>query len=491
MAANSVRGLLGNGDMSRPCIGGREGTPLTYEQVQSMVDRFSEQIAFAIANRADRVALAVQNGPLAALTFLGTSQAAVCAPLNPSYTEAEFVFALNDLPATLLVTDGSAPAAIAAADRAGIRHAVVGHDACIDALDRRPCPAPKPEDLALILHTSGTTGHPKRVPLTHANLTTSAANVARSLALAPDDHCLNVMPLFHIHGLVGALLASLWAGASVSCEPGFDPFRFLARVTESGATWFTAVPSIHQAVLARAATTGPFRSRLRLVRSSSSAMPPQIMAAAEDFFGVPLIEAFGMTEASHQIASNPLPPKRRKPGSVGLPTGVDVAAFDTGGRQLPVNGDGELAVRGPSITGGYESLDPETFMLEGGWLRTGDQGHLDEDGYVYITGRLKELINRAGEKISPREVEDALLAHPGVRDAVAFAVAHPTVGEEVGAAVVLQAGDTVAASELRALVRRQLAPFKVPRTLVVVDSIPLGPTGKPMRIGMAERLGLT
>ena len=353
-------------------------------------------------------------------------------------------------------------------------------------------------DVALVLHTSGTTSRPKMVPLTHGNLAASARHVGRALALGPGDRCLNVMPLFHIHGLVAATLASLAADASVVCTPGFAAADFLGWLDRLRPTWYTAVPTMHQAVLA--ATRGePRATTLRLIRSSSAPLPRRTMAELERVFGVPVIEAYGMTEAAHQMTSNPLPPRPRKPGSVGVAAGPEVAVADDAGALLPAGATGEVVIRGPNVTPGYAAnpaANAAAFTPDG-WFRTGDQGALDADGYLFLSGRLKELINRGGEKVSPIEVDEALMAHPAVAQALAFAIPHPTLGEEVAAAVVLHAASAavdgtprVAERELRAFAAARLPYFKVPRRVVVVDAIPKGATGKLQRIGLAARLGV-
>ena len=487
----TISNLLNGGDLAKAALLGRNGLQISRGDLQGRVEALGGQLAAAGLNRTDRVAIVLENGPHAAVSFLGVAAAVVAAPLNPAYTQTEFEFALTDLPAAALLTDGTVAAANAAASTLRVPLLQLREDGTLSSFSAGRCPTPRPEDVALILHTSGTTGRPKRVPLTHANLTVSAMNIAEALALTSDDRCLNVMPLFHIHGLVGGLLASLAACASIVCEPGFDAFRFIPRLGETEATWYSAVPTVHQMVLGRSRDSiSSSLPKLRFVRSSSSAMPRPVMDGIEALFGVPLIEAYGMTECSHQIASNPIPPGERRPGSVGLARGVDVAIVDGSGCDMGREGIGEVVIRGPSVTPGYEGLAREFFTFPGGWLRTGDQGFLDQDGYLFLTGRLKELVNRGGEKIAPREVEETLLTHPAVAEAVVFAVSHPSLGEEVGAAVVLAAGHSATPAEIRTFAARRLAAFKVPRKLVVIDKIPLGPTGKPLRLGMAERLGL-
>jgi len=349
------------------------------------------------------------------------------------------------------------------------------------------------DDPALLLHTSGTTSRPKLVPLLQRNLLASAENIGRTLALTRDDVCLNIMPLFHIHGLVAATLSSLAAGASVSCTPGFNALKFFGWLDEVRPTWYTAVPTMHQAILARAKGHREMiaRSRLRLIRSSSQSLPAPVMVEMEKTYGVPVIESYGMTEASHQMASNPLPPRARKPGSVGLAAGPEVAILDEEWKALPPGQVGEISIRGPNVTPGYEA-NPEANekSFRDGWFRTGDQGVFDEEGYLRLTGRLKEQINRGGEKFSPLEVDQVLSSHPAVAQALTFAVPHDKLGEEVAAAVVLREGATATERELRAFCASHLAEFKVPRKLVLLTEIPKGATGKLQRIGLAQKLGL-
>jgi acyl-CoA synthetase (AMP-forming)/AMP-acid ligase II len=345
----------------------------------------------------------------------------------------------------------------------------------------------------MVLHTSGTTSRPKIVPLSQRNLAISAGNIRDHLQLTVEDRCLNVMPLFHIHGLVAAVLASLDAGASVACSPGFDAFRFFEWIDQLEPTWFTAVPTMHQLILSRARGKEDVIKRhpLRFMRSSSASLPPAVMADMEALFGAPMIEAYGMTEASHQMASNPLPPEARKPGSVGRGSRVEIAIMNDAGVLLAKGETGEVVIAGRNVTAGYES-NPEANAgaFTNGWFRTGDQGYLDEDDYLFLTGRLKEIINRGGEKISPREIDEVLLEHDAVEQAVAFAVPHARLGEDVAVAVVLADGAELNERDVRAYVASRLADFKVPRTVVFVDEIPKGPTGKLQRIGLAEQLGL-
>ena len=434
-----------------------------------------------------------------AISFLAAATCATAAPLNPRYREDEFRFTLDDLGAKALITlCGDAAEAHAAAPDRVLRLTLegegkdVGFSADGAALAAEEPEAARPDDVALVLHTSGTTSRPKIVPLEQRNLAASADNIVESLALGAGDRCLNVMPLFHIHGLVAGLLAPLRARGSVACT-GFDPFKFFEWLDGIRPTWYTAVPTMHQVILSRASRHSDViaRTPLRFVRSSSASLPTVVLEEVERVLGVPMIEAYGMTEASHQMTSNPLPPAARKAGSVGIGTGLRVAIMDEDGKLKPAGEPGEVVIRGATVMGAYEN-NPEANerAFSDGWFRTGDQGYLDDDGYLFLTGRLKEIINRGGEKISPLEVDEALLRHPDIQQAVAFAMPHDKLGEEVAAAVVLTEGSSATARDLRDFAAQKLADFKVPRTIVIVDEIPKGPTGKLQRIGLAESLGL-
>ena len=331
------------------------------------------------------------------------------------------------------------------------------------------------------------------VPLSQGNLLASAANIANTLRLTDADRCMNVMPLFHIHGLMAPVLASLSVGAEVVCTPGFDALRFFRWLDASKPTWYSAVPTMHQAILARAKRNAEIieRTALRFIRSSSASLPPQVMVAVEETFGAPVIEAYAMTEAAHQMCSNPLPPAARRPGCVGPAAGPDVAIMDVAGNMLATGEEGEIVIRGDNVTTGYlNNPEANATAFHADWFRTGDQGVMDADGYVKVTGRLKEIINRGGEKVSPLEVDEVLLDHPDVRQACTFALPHEKLGEEVAAAVVLADGATLSARDLRQFAGTRLADFKTPRQILFVDEIPKGPTGKIQRIGLARALGL-
>jgi acyl-CoA synthetase (AMP-forming)/AMP-acid ligase II len=347
---------------------------------------------------------------------------------------------------------------------------------------------PTTEDVALILHTSGSTGRPKRVPLKHANLTISAQNVARHYQLTKDDVAMCVMPLFHVHGLVASTLATLSTGGTLVVPAKFNPLSFWRTARDTGMTWYSAVPTIHQLLLARGAD--PNRrpegaAKLRFIRSCSAALPPPVMDALEQAFGAPVLEAYGMTEAAHQMASNPLPPDERRAGSVGHGTDVQIGIMDDAGNLLAPSQHGEVVIKGPNVITGYEN-NPEANAksFTDGWFRTGDQGFLDAKGYLTLVSRIKELINRGGEKISPREIDEVLLTHPAVAEAVAFGVPHATWGEEVAAAVVVRSD--VSEADLVAFCKEKLADFKRPKQIHITTTIPRTATGKIQRRVVAE-----
>jgi len=481
--------------------------PMHFGGLKSHITTLAAALHAAGIERNSRVALVLPNGPEMATAFLAVASCASCAPLNPKYSTEQFEFFLEDLQArTLIVPVGSDSPARAVARRLGIQiiemcsnpNAPAGPFTLNGVEERTTQREPDlacAEDVALVLYTSGTTARPKQVPLTHANLCASARQIATTLQLSAEDRCLNILPLFHIHGLIAAVLASLAAGGSVACTPGFAHDQFFAWMDELNPTWYTAVPTIHHAIVDGANTQREIiqRNPLRFIRSASAALPPLVSKGLEDCFNAPVIEAYGMTEAAHQIASNPLPPGLRKPKSVGLAAGPDVAIMDDASRLLPAGETGEIVIRGNSVTAGYTN-NPEAnaASFAAGWFRTGDQGIIDPGGYLYLTGRLKEIINRGGDTVSPREIDDVLLEHPAVSQAVAFRVLHATLGEDVAAAVVLKDGAQATVDEIRAFLFGRLAEHKIPIQLVIIDRIPTGATGKIDRIRLdtelAERL---
>jgi len=498
--------LLSRADARAAAIGAPGRPALDHGGLRALATRTIETLNALGIGRNDRVAIVLANGPEMATCFLTAACGVATAPLNPAYRADEFEFYLSDLNAkALIVEHDSTSPAIEVARKLGVRLIDLHALERAGDFELRPREAgtsstpaaaggmAQPTDLSMLLHTSGTTSRPKIVPLSQANLVASAQNIARTLQFTAADRGLNIMPLFHIHGLIAGVLAPLSAGSQVFCTPGFNALKFFGWMDEAAPTWYTAVPTMHQAILTRASKSLDVirRHPLRFIRSSSSSMPPQVIRELEEVFGAPLIEAYGMTEATHQMASNPLPPGVRKPGSVGLAAGPEVAIMDEAGALLPRGQVGEIVIRGANVTQGYENnpkANAEAFT--NGWFRTGDQGVMDADGYVSLTGRLKEIINRGGEKVSPREVDEILMDHPAVAQVVCFGMPHPKLGEEVAAAVVLREGQTATERDLQAFVSSRAAEFKVPKKILIMAEIPKGATGKLQRIGLAAKLGL-
>ncbi len=490
------------GDDDAVAISAADRPDLTYKGLRDQVDKTVATLNGFGIGRNDRVAIVLPNGPEMATSYISVAMAATTAPLNPAYRVEEYSFYMEDLNArALLVESGSDSPAVEAATSIGIPIIELttdgGKPAGLFDLAAEMSPfaggLAETDDVALVLHTSGTTSRPKIVPLTHKNVCASAGNIRHTLNLTPDDRCMNVMPLFHIHGLMAAILSTLSAGASVYCTDGFNALRFFASLQDANPTWYTAVPTMHQAILTRAGRNQEIvdNARLRFVRSSSASLPPQVMAELEKTFDAPVVEAYAMTESAHQMTCNQLPPGVRKPGTVGPAAGPEVSIMDEAGELVSQGTIGEVVIRGPNVTLGYENnptANAENYT--NGWFRTGDQGVMDEDGYVTITGRLKEIINRGGEKISPREVDDVLMDHPAVQQVVTFAMPHKSLGEDVAAAIVLREGEEATEREVRDFASEKLADFKVPRKVLFLEEIPKGPTGKMQRIGLAEKLGI-
>lgn len=504
MNPSTINELLKAGADDAPSLSAPGGVPLSYKGLRALVDATGDALAKNGITAGDRVAIVLDNGPEMAAAFLTIAAAATAAPLNPSYRADEFEFYMTDLRAKLLVTTkGKDSPAVEVARKLNVPIARVNAQpekgAGTFTLEFETAGTPvtrravTPDDIALVLHTSGTTSRPKIVPLAQKNVCASASNIRNTLKLTANDRNLVIMPLFHIHGLIAALSAPLSAGGEVCCSPGFNALKFFAWLDEVKPTWYTGVPTMHQAILLRAANNAEIiaRHRLRFIRSSSSALPPTVIAQVESTFGVPIVEAYGMTEAAHQMASNPLPPAARKPGTVGPSGGPEIRIADTSGKTVPTGGTGEIVIRGPNVFSGYENnpkANAEAFYDD--WFRTGDQGTMDDDGYVAITGRLKEIINRGGEKISPREVDEIIMEHPAVHQCVTFAMPHDMLGEEVAAAIVLKQGAEATDKDLRQFAAKRLADFKVPKKILILDAIPVGATGKLQRIGLAQKLGL-
>ncbi len=494
--------LLGTADPGATALLAENRTPVTFARLREHVETTTERLRSLGFRPADRAALVLPNGPDLATAFLSVAACAGAAPLNPAYKAEELEFHLRSAKArAILVERGSPSPAIGVARTLGLQVVEITPTAEAGVFSlkgepleaRGPAAEPEPEDVALLLHTSGTTARPKLVPISHANLRAGTENFLRMTPLEPDDRSLSFMPLFHVGGLLTCYFVGLAAGGSVVCLPGLDSSRFPRWLEEYSPTWFSAVPGMLQALLDRhGGDLSVLRSpRLRLIRAISSPCAPELHLRAEAAFGAPVSESYGLTESTMSAACIQIAPRRWKPRSIGTARGsTEAAIMDPGGRLLPAGETGEIVLRGPSIIRGYEdNPDANRAAFVNGWFRTGDQGSMDAEGFLFLGGRLKELIDRGGEKISPLEVEEVLLAHPAVHRAAVFPIAHPTLGQEVAAAVVLRNGGLEEAA-LRSFAAARLADFKVPRRILFLPEIPTGPTGKVQRLKLGEVLGL-
>jgi acyl-CoA synthetase (AMP-forming)/AMP-acid ligase II len=472
-----------------------DGTSISYRGLADQVESLAAALRASDLRPGDAVALVLPNGLEFLAAFLAVVWARlVAAPLNPAYKPEEFRFYLEDAGVRAVIAPAPPHSAWDVARQLEIPlwQAARNSDGVVrlDGPGLKPSAGavpepPRPDDVALFLHTSGTTSRPKGVPLRHSNLVASASNIASHYGLTPEDTSLVVMPLFHVHGLIGATLSTFRSGGTVVVPARFSASAFWPAARAHRATWYSAVPTIHQVLLGRAdADDAPLNSGLRFIRSCSSALAPAMLGRLEGRFNAPVLEAYGMTEAAHQMTSNPLPPAPHKPGTVGRGAQVEVAVMDEAGQLVPSSTPGEVLIRGPNVMHGYHNNPAANeAAFTAGWFRTGDRGVLDGDGYLSLIGRIKELINRGGEKISPLEIDAVLLAHPAVAEAATFGAPDAKYGEEVQAAVVLKGSATDA--DLQAHCRRFLADFKVPKVFYIVPQLPHTATGKVQRRNVA------
>lgn len=456
--------------------------PLTvsYKELATEVLSFQKKLSALGITQGTAVSIALPNTYEFIVSFLAvTWQRAIAAPLNPAYKQGEFEFYIGDLSSALVVVprgtfETNGPVVRAARKyKAAIAECYWnGHEVVLEIKDRGSLInkgiltvlEADPEDIALVLHTSGTTGRPKAVPLTQRNLTRTMKNVQTTYELTQKDRTYLVMPLFHVHGLLAGFLAPLASGGSVIVPKGFSARKFWDDFITHKANWYTAVPTIHQ-VLLKSPLPKPI-PEIRFIRSCSSPLSPKTFHDLERALNAPVLEAYAMTEAAHQITSNPLPHKgKRQPGSVGLGQGVEVAILDSDGKEVPQGSEAEICIRGESVTKGYLNNPKanEEVFTKNGFFRTGDQGKKDKDGYVIITGRIKELINRGGEKISPIELDHVIATMPAVAEAVTFAIPSELYGQEVGVVVVVKEGKHLSEKDVRDFVARETAKFKVPK----------------------------
>lgn len=479
----------------RPAITAPDREPLSYLELEGRVADTALALRRLGFGRNDRVALALPNGADMAVTMLSIMTAAAVAPFEHDSPSAEFERYLRGSRAqAVVVEDARRSAAAEAAEAMDLPVIEIGHGGppqLVSGGTRRNAEGPvRARDSALVLHTSGTTGEQKFVALRQLSLCLSAANIASSLELTEEDRCLNVMPLSHAHGLLTPLLATLSTGGALMCLPGFDVNEFYTALAQFHPTWYSAVPTIHQEILTQADRhrDAIAAAPLRFVRSASSPLPEAVLNRLESTFDAPVIESYGMTETTSVVASNPLPPKPRKPGSVGLPVGCEIAVLDEQGHPVPASQVGEVVVRGQTVVDGYDNDDTTVSAFVDNWFHTGDLGRFDEDGYLYLVGRIKETINRGGLTVSPFEIDQVLQSHPAVAQAVAFPIPHASLGEDIAVAVVPAAGGHLTEQEVRMFAASHLDRTLMPSRVIIVDKIPQGPTGKVQRLRLHEQL---
>lgn len=474
-------------------IPGRE--PLTYGAVLRWLGPARAALRTAGLRAGQAAAVVMQPGAESILACLAITGESACAPLHPALIEDEYHVYLSRLGASTLVIPGSGSSAAAAAARSlGIRVLRMSRWAGATPAALMPeaghegpaAGAARQTDAALLMFTSSTSGNPKLAPVTRANLTARLAFDASALGLGRNDRYLSLMPLYHLHGL-SAVLTQLAAGGSVVCAPGFDPASFLSWWTQFRPTWFSGGVPLLEAVAAMA-TAGQdcFASAPpRFIRVTGGIPEPSLREAIQARLGAPVLDGYGLTEAGSTARARM---DRTKPGSVGTSVGTEIAVADSDGSILGADQEGEILLRGPAVISRYLDDEEATRLaFRNGWFRTGDLGRLDAEGFLYITGRLKEIINRGGEKILPEEIDRVLVSHPGVKEAAAFAVPHRTLGEDVAAAVAPRAGVVLSEAELRRHCLGRLASFKIPRVFAFVEAIPRTASGKPKRSALASQ----
>ena len=495
-----IKNIIEDQNDNNVALTSENSPPLLYKDLKSFVNKIASQLAGNGISNKDRAAIVLPNGPFMASSFLTLSSYMSAAPLNPSYKTNEYEFYLKDLnPKIVIVEPNSSNEVVGVAKNLNIPVCEMkikkdDPSGLFNLFDiESEYQLPEENDEGLVLHTSGTTSRPKIVPLTNKNIYSSTENISKSLNLSEADHCLNIMPLFHIHGLIAILAASIRSGASICASNGFNALKFLELAKSEKITWYSGVPTMHQAILLRAEKNLELAKNLnlRLIRSSSASLPPAVFEKLNSVFGCSVIEAYGMTEATHQMTSNPLPPKKQKPGFVGIPAGPEVCIMDEKDKILDQGETGEVCIKGDNVTLGYDN-NPEANKnsFTNGWFRTGDQGYFDQNGYLKISGRLKEIINKGGEKISPLEVDNVLMDHPLIEQAVCFGYEDKMLGEDIAAAIIVKEGKNCSETDVKTYAQEKLAKFKIPKKIFFVNEIPKGATGKLQRNVLAKNFGL-
>ncbi|KAK2786472.1 hypothetical protein FQN53_006628 [Emmonsiellopsis sp. PD_33] len=485
-------------------VPGKQPLTVSYQQLHSDILSFQAKLAKLGISPGVAVSISLSNSYEFIVSFLAASwQRAIAAPLNPAYKPGEFEFYIDDLHSAVVLVPRGAYAKDGPAVRSARKfNAAIaecywdGKEVVLDVKETaklsgkgdQKLEKAQPDDIALVLHTSGTTGRPKAVPLTHRNLTRTMRNIQATYNLTEKDRTMLVMPLFHVHGLLAAFLAPLSSGGSAIVPERFSASTFWTDFITHKANWYTAVPTIHQ-ILLKSPHPNPI-PEIRFIRSCSSPLSPKVFHELEKAFNAPVLEAYAMTEAAHQMTSNPIPPGKRQPGSVGIGQGVEVKILDQNENELPQGSEGEICIRGENVTKGYlnNPAANKSSFTKAGFFRTGDQGKKDKDGYVIITGRIKELINKGGEKISPIELDNTIAHNPHVAEAVSFAIPDAHYGEDIGVAVVLKKKGSVSEDTLKSAIAAKVAKFKIPKKIWILEEIPKTATGKIQRRKVAEAM---
>lgn len=483
-------------EAASPAVWITPGQSLSFSQVFSIVDQIAAVLRQCIDIEHSRIAFATPRGAAGLFGFLASIEVGTCCPIDAKMREAELADALNALAPDVVLLAGAEPAVLRAADRAGIPAVAFSFDpvkmdckiaihatcASVRTTRRQALLLRGEEAPAILMRTSGTTASPKLVGLSHANVIAATVAMKEVFGLVPHDICLTPMPLYHVHGLIAGALSALAAGSSVHCNETFSPQFFDRSLRDFEPTWLTAAPALHLAMCDFYSASGcaPGISSLRRFRSSSAPLPPSSIALLEQLYQSPLLETYGLTETASTICSNLMPPRQRKPGSVGVPINAEMLILDEAGQPAATGIEGEILLRGAGVIEEYLGAQQQDAFWNG-WLRTGDFGRVDEDGYLYIVGRKKEVIKRGGHSVFPLEIDNLITTHPAVAEAITFAVPHDTMGEDVIAAVVGKPGHTVDPASIKQLVSETMSSYKIPTRILVVDSIPRNSIGKALR----------
>jgi long-chain acyl-CoA synthetase len=503
MRAETLRDALARHAAMRPdapfLFAPESGRSLSYAELERQARLLARFLAAMGLGKGDKVGLFLHNAYQTAALFLGSMIGGyVCAPFNllAQRSQLEYVLAHSDCKILFTARDYEARVAEALPRSGGPEVIVIDPDAPELFLeDRLPAFRPRPlaaGDPALLMYTSGTTGTPKGALLSHANLAASARSVSQWHGLGAADRVLSALPLYHINGQCIATISTLYSGGAIVLPHRFSVHEWWDLVDRYQVTWINMVPTI-VAYLLNVAAPGAARRfpSVRFGRSASAPLPPEQHQAFERTFGIPVIEAMGMTECASNVFANPQHQARRKYGSPGVPCGVEAKVVDAEGRELSAGGAGEVLLRGPNVMQGYYKAPELTAQAigRGGWLRTGDLGYRDADGFYFITGRLKELIIKGGENIAPREIDEVLLKHPAVLEAAAVGVPDRDYGQEIFACVVLKPGQQCSEAELREFCLNELGKYKTPKRIRLLDELPKGPSGKVQRLKLVSAAG--